>query len=78
MINADGSGLRYFDFDVPEQETWQPCAFFSDGRRILLLSMEARRDGPGKPFAEYYHKTPTHMWIYDCLLYTSPSPRDRG
>jgi len=65
MINADGSGLRYFEFDVPEQETWQPCAFFSDGRRILLLSMEARRDGPGKPFAEYYHKTPTHMWIYD-------------
>ena len=63
-MKADGSDLRYLEFDVPNQETWQPCAFFSDGR-VLLLSMEARRDGPGRPFAEYYHKTPTHIWIYD-------------
>jgi TolB protein len=27
--------------------------------------MEARRDGPGRPFAQYYHKTPTHLWLYD-------------
>jgi TolB protein len=27
--------------------------------------MEARRDGPGRPFQEYYHKTPTRLWIYD-------------
>ena len=65
VMNANGSDLRYLAFDVPDQETWQPCAFFSDGRRALLLSMEARRDGPGRPFAEYYHKTPTHIWIYD-------------
>jgi TolB protein len=65
LINADGTGLRYLNFDVPDQATWQPAGFFSDGRRVLLLSMEPRRDGPGKPFADYYHQTPTHLWIYD-------------
>jgi Tol biopolymer transport system component len=65
MMGSDGSGLRYFDFAIAKQETWQPCGFFSDGRRVLFLSMEARRDGPGRPFGEYYHKTPTHIWIYD-------------
>lgn len=65
MMNADGTGLRYFEFDVPNQVTWQPSAFFSDGRRLLFLSMEPRRDGPGRPFGEYYHKTPTHIWIHD-------------
>ena len=64
VMNADGSGLRYFEFDVPEQETWQPGEFFADGR-MLLLSMEARRDGPGRPFDEYFHLTPRHIWIYD-------------
>jgi dipeptidyl aminopeptidase/acylaminoacyl peptidase len=27
--------------------------------------MEARRDGPGRPFEEYYTQTPTHLWLYD-------------
>lgn len=65
LINADGTGLRYFDFKVPDQVTWQPGPFLSDGRRVIFLSMEARRDGPGRPFAEYYHQTPTHLWLYD-------------
>lgn len=65
IMNADGSGLRYFEFDVPDQATWQPGGFFPDGHRILFLSMEPRRDGPGRPFGEYYHQTPTHLWIYD-------------
>ena len=26
--------------------------------------MEQRRDGPGRPFEEYYTQTPTHLWIY--------------
>ena len=65
LINADGTGLRYLDFKVPDQVTWQPGPFLSDGRRVTFLSMEARRDGPGRPFAEYYHKTPTHLWLYD-------------
>lgn len=65
LIHADGAGFRTFEFSMPDQVTWQPCGCFSDGRRILFLSMEARRDGPGRPFSEYYHKTPCHLWTYD-------------
>ncbi len=64
IVAADGTGLRWLEFDVPKQATWQASQFFSDGR-MLLLSMEPRRDGPGKPFAEYYTQTPTHLWRYD-------------
>ena len=28
MMDADGGGLRWFEFDVPNQATWQPCGFF--------------------------------------------------
>src|SRR5690349_586502 len=65
LMNADGSGLRYFDFNVPDQATWQPGPFLSEGRRVIFLSMEPRRDGPGRPFEEYYTQTPTHLWLYD-------------
>lgn len=65
LIHADGSGLRFLEFEVPNQATWQPAGFFPDGRRVLFLSMEPRRDGPGRPFDEYYTQTPTHLWIYD-------------
>jgi Tol biopolymer transport system component len=65
LLNADGTGFRVLDFDVPNQATWQPCGFFADGRRVLMLSMEPRRDGPGKPFEEYYTQTPTHIWVHD-------------
>jgi Tol biopolymer transport system component len=65
LINLDGSGLRYLEFDVPNQATWQPGGFFSDGKRVLFLSMEPRRDGPGRPFDEYYTQTPTHIWIHN-------------
>ncbi len=65
LMNADGTGVRYLDFKEPNQVTWQPTGFFSDGRRVLLLSMEARRDGPGRSFEEYYTQTLTHIWIHD-------------
>lgn len=65
LIGADGSFRRPLAFDVPNQATWQPTAFFSDGRRVLLLSMEPRRDGPGRPFEEFYTQTPTHLWTFD-------------
>ena len=65
VMNEDGSGLRYLEFDVPGQATWQPGGFLSDGRHVILLSMEPRRDGPGRPFEEYYTQTPTHLWLYD-------------
>lgn len=59
-----GAKPRWLSFDVPRQETWQPGPFLPDGR-VVFLSMEARRDGPGKPFDEYYSQTPTHLWLYD-------------
>jgi TolB protein len=65
LVNADGSGLRYFEFDKPGQATWQVGATFPDARRVLFLSMEPRRDGPGRPFDEYYTQTPTHLWVHD-------------
>lgn len=65
LVNADGTGLKYFDFNVPNQATWQPGPMFSDGRRVVFLSMEPRRDGPGRPFDEYYTQTPTHIWSHD-------------
>lgn len=65
IVNADGSDLRYLAFDKPGQATWQPSAVFPDGRRVVVLSMEPRRDGPGRPFSEFYTQTPTHIWIHD-------------
>ena len=65
IMNADGTGCRYFDFHVPKQASWQPGPFLSDGRRVVFLSMEPRHDGPGRPFAEFYTQTPTHLWLYD-------------
>jgi Tol biopolymer transport system component len=65
IISSDGTGLRYFDFQVPGQATWQPGSMFSDGRRVIFLSMEPRRDGPGRPFEEFYTQTPTHIWLHD-------------
>jgi len=64
LIHADGTGLRPIELDVPNQATWQPAGFLPDGR-MLLLSLEPRRDGPGRPFEEFYHQTPTHLWAYD-------------
>jgi hypothetical protein len=65
IVNADGTGLRYMQFDKPGQATWQPGPIFPDGRRVVILSMEPRHDGPGRPFDEYYTQTPTHLWIHD-------------
>ena len=65
ITNADGADLKYLSFDAPGQATWQPGSCFSDGVRVIVLSMEPRRDGPGKPFEEYYTQTPTHIWQYD-------------
>lgn len=65
VVQSDGKGLRYLDLQKPLQVTWQPGPFLSDGKRAVFLSMEARRDGPGRPFDEYYARTPCHLWLYD-------------
>ena len=64
LIHADGSGFRVLEVQAPMQVTWQPAGVLPDGR-VLLLSMEARRDGPGRPFDQYYHQTPTHVWAHE-------------
>jgi TolB protein len=65
IIDVDTGNVRYFDFQVPGQATWQPGPGFGDGKRIVFLSMEPRRDGPGRPFGEFYTQTPTHLWVHD-------------
>lgn len=65
IVNSDGTDLKYMNFDAPGQATWQPGPCLSDGRHVVVLSMEPRRDGPGKPFDEFYTQTPTHLWNYD-------------
>jgi TolB protein len=64
VIDSLGQGFHELEVSAPGQVTWQPAGFLEDGR-VLLLSMETRRDGPGRPFDEYYHQTPTHVWAYD-------------
>ena len=64
MIDTDqgaDKGIHWLEFTVPNQASWGTSGFFPDGD-LLLLSMEPRRDGPGKPFDEYYTQTPTHLW----------------
>jgi len=65
VVRSDGQGLRYLDLVRPLQVTWQPGPVLSDGKRAVFLSMEARRDGPGRPFEQYYTQTPCHLWLYD-------------
>jgi Tol biopolymer transport system component len=67
LWREEQANVRYLEWDQPGQATWQPSSTFSDGHRILVLSMEPRRDGPGRPFEEYYTQTPTHLWIYDLV-----------
>jgi TolB protein len=64
-VDVEGKDLQYFDFKESGQATWQPGPIFADGRRLIFLSMEPRRDAPGKSFEEYYTQTPTHLWLYD-------------
>jgi hypothetical protein len=76
-INIDGSGEQYFNFSVPNQAIWQPEPIFPNGKRLIFLSMEPRRDVSGKPFEEYYTKTPTHLWIYDLEIRTAIRVSDK-
>ncbi|MBX3414288.1 MAG: PD40 domain-containing protein [Pirellulales bacterium] len=65
LATTAGEEVRYLPFDRPGQATWQPGPFLSDGRHVVVLSMEPRRDGPGRPFEQFYTQTPTHLWLYD-------------
>lgn len=65
IVDVNTLRVKYLELDAPGQATWQVAAVFPDRQRLVVLSMEPRRDGPGKPFEEYYTQTPTHLWLYD-------------
>ena len=65
FVQSNGAGLRYLDLQRPLQVRWQPGPVMPDGARAVFLSMEERRDGPGRPFDEFYTQTPCHLWLYD-------------
>ena len=65
FMNTDGTGFRTFDFGRPNEIGWGPYAFFKDGRRAVLMSIEKDDDWKTKTFDEYYHKSRTHVWICD-------------
>jgi TolB protein len=50
---------------APNQASWQPTGFFSDGRRVMLLSLEPATFGPDRPYDRFYWQTRTHIWSYD-------------
>jgi TolB protein len=64
-MNVDGTGLRILDFGRANHTGWGAYDFFKDGRRVLLLSIEMDEDWKTKPFHVFYHKSRTHIWIYD-------------
>jgi TolB protein len=66
LMREDGTGLRYLNFNVPNQASWQPALFLADGRRVMMLSME-KVETKGKTFDQYYHQIPTHIWTYDLV-----------
>jgi WD40-like Beta Propeller Repeat len=65
MACVDPPSVRYLDLNEPHQRTWQPGPILPQGRGSVLLSMEQRKDGPGRPFDKFYAETRTHLWLYD-------------
>ena len=59
VINADGTGERYLELGVPGQVSWHYGPFFSDGRRVILMSVEDERT--------WEHNVRSHLWIYDLV-----------
>lgn len=39
-MDANGSGLHCFDFKVPDQVTWQPGPFLSDGEYEFISNSD--------------------------------------
>jgi len=64
---ADGRGLRFLDFGLPDHIGWLPYCFFRDGRRVVLLSIELIPNWRSLTFDEYYPKSRTHLWLYDTV-----------
>ena len=48
-----------------------------DLKRVVLMGAEETKLGDKKGALKQYRKGNLHIREYACLLYTSPSPRDR-
>jgi Tol biopolymer transport system component len=62
IVNADGSGEHYLEFNAPGQARFSPGPLFQDGRRMILTSYEdvtLSRVIVGEVL--------THSWIYDLV-----------
>ena len=76
VLANDREYLRnyYYDFENPDYDANDPSTgterFYAPGRSIPIVT----RTGIPSPSAGALGGTP----LYACLLYTSPSPRDRG
>ena len=57
IINEDGSGFEYLNFDIPGQINWGYGPSFSDGKRIVVTSFEDGKVWQGN--------TKSHIWIYN-------------
>eukprot|EP00961_Rhodomonas_salina_P186564 2518876-Rhodomonas_salina.1 len=75
MDRADQMGQKVAD---PLAGT-TPGKLLGDSREQMSLLLESDLEGASMLIAEQMHQ---HFWLfsdpYICLLYTSPSPRDRG
>ena len=67
--DPDGHNVRYWDAQPIPFMVEQVNRLFDDGHKIIMMT--ARGRGSGKNWTDWTIKQ------LDCLLYTSPSPRDR-
>ncbi len=56
-MNEDGAGLRFLEFDVPNQVSWQPGPLFPGGRTLIVFSLESGKAWEGN--------VRTRLWLYD-------------
>ena len=77
ILNAYAEYGFYILEDVLSDEELKDIkADLADMRENFPVHMGAEKDKHGRPALGANNKAPTLQWA--CLLYTSPSPRDRG
>ena len=62
---------------VPEEDELREWSLWQEAKINLMLST-ARRAEEELEWADWEYKRYLEGLLWDCLLYTSPSPRDRG
>ncbi len=59
VAHSDTQRHEFLNFDIPNQVSWNLGPLFSDGRRVVLFSVEE-----GKPWSEVVD---SHLWVYDII-----------